>query len=860
MTQIFALLWGRCKSQAGQFFKFKLSRVISRLKANMRLLRTSLCLVLLLTPSLIEVNPIQPLLKAIAQTPTATEADRQYKSAVEMLRIGSPEIAEQKLEQVLQLYKSLANPQGQQATLTQLGLAYYRQGRYPQALQALQQAEQFPSDFQQQGQRSSLKGMVYLQQGDYWQAFQQLQRAEGSQLRDIAAENRTRIALGETYHYLGGYTKALQYLELGQRTAGDQFDRGWALQAIGDVQFNLGEYKQAQNYYQQALALRRSVGDRLGAARTLSSLGLTYQELSQYDAAFSAYQEALSVISGLGDHTGRVYLLNNLGTAYLKQGQTQQALDYLQQALATTRLVNGTGRALTLTNLGNYHRQLKQYPQAIDFYEQALAWARKNGDRVEEAKALSGLGETLLEAGQSGRAAEVLQASLDVFEELRPGLRDEQKISLFETQSYTYGLFQKTLVGQNRQAEALVAAERGRARAFVELLAQRLSNSPLPSQEAPPTVAAIQAIAKQQQATLVTYSLLQDRAGQDTDLYVWVVSPAGEIHFRRIDLRALHPNQAVSLSKVARQARAAVAAGQDKSQPIISDLVVSLRGSLLESAPQPVFASARNSYELLIQPIAELLPTDPNQRVIFIPQGALFLVPFAALQDAAGQFLIEKHTLSIAPSIQVLSLTKARPAAVKSALIVGNPTPMPVGLSPLPAAEQEAKTIAQILNTQPLIGAKATETQVLQQMSQASLIHLATHGLFDGQEGLNSSLAFVADQEHNGLLTAAEILDLKLQADLAVLSACDTGRGKITGDGVVGLARSLMSAGVNSVIVSLWAVPDLPTAQLMTEFYRQLQPQKLDKAQALRQAMLIMIKQDPNPRNWAGFVLIGQTD
>ncbi len=825
----------------------------------MRSLRTSLCLGLLLTPSLVGLNPLQPPLPAIAQT-SATEADRQFKSAVEMLRIGSPGIAEQKLEQVLQLYKSQADPQGQQATLTQLGLAYYRQGRYPQALQALQQAEQFPSNFQQQGQRSSLKGMVYLQQGDYWQALQQLQRAEGSQLRDIAAENRTRIALGETYHYLGGYTKALQYLELAQRAANDPFDRGWALQAIGDVQFNLGEYKQAQDYYQQALAIRRSVGDRLGAARTLSSLGLAYQELSQFEAALSSYQEALSIISGLGDSTGRVYLLNNLSRAYLKQGQTQPALDYLQQALATTRLINGTGRALTFTNLGNYYRQLQQYAQAIDFYEQALAWARKNGDRVGEAKALSGLGETLLESGQSERATQALQASLDAFEQLRPGLRDEQKISLFETQTYTYGLFQKTLVSQNRQAEALVAAERGRGRAFVELLAQRLSNSPLPRQEAPPTVAAIQAIAKQQQATLVTYSLLQDRAGQETDLYIWVVSPAGDINFRRIDLKALKNNQAVSLNKLARQARAAVAAGQDQSQPLISDLVVSLRGSLLESTSQPMFTSARNSYELLIQPIAELLPTDPKARIIFIPQGALFLVPFAALQDASGQFLIEKHTLSIAPAIQVLALSKPRSTATKLALIVGNPTPMPVGLSPLPAAEQEAKAIAQMLNAQPLIGRKATETEVLQQMSQASLIHLATHGLLDGQEGLNSSLAFVADQQHNGLLTAAEILDLKLQADLAVLSACDTGRGKITGDGVVGLARSLMSAGVNSVVVSLWAVPDLPTAQLMTEFYRQRQHQKLDKAQALRQAMLTMIKQDPNPRNWAGFVLIGQID
>jgi CHAT domain-containing protein/Flp pilus assembly protein TadD len=843
-----------------QWFELKLGRVIGKLKADMRSLRISLSLLLLLIPILVGLTPINLSVKAVAQVPEGqkAEADRTLKSAVDTLRIGSPYAAQQQLEQALQLYKAIADPQGQQAALTHLGLAYYRQGRYPQALAVLQQADQFPGNWQQQGQRFSLRGMISLQQGDYWSALQHLQRAEGSQRSDIAAENRTQIALGETYHYLGLYNKALPYLEIAQKTPGDRIDLGWALQALGDLQFDLGEYQQAQDYYQQGLHIRRAVGDRLGTARSLSSLGLTYQQQNQFEAALAAYQEALSVITGLGDDTGRVYLLNYLSRAYLAQGQNQQALDYLQQALATTQRLNGTGRALTLTSLGNYHRQLKQYQQAVDFYGQAVGWARQNGDRVGEAKALSGLGETLLESGKSQQATPMLQASLEVFESLRPGLRDQQKISLFETQTHTYALLQKALINQNRQPEALVAAERGRARAFVELLAQRLSNSPLPKREAPPTVASIQAIAKKQQATLVTYSLLHDSTGQETDLYIWVVSPTGEISFRGLDLSALETNQAVSVSNLARQTR--VVAGRGSSH--ITNLVASLRGSVTEARPPnpPDFSVAQNGYQLLIKPIAELLPTDPNARIILVPQGALFLVPFAALQDAAGQFLIQKHTLSIAPSLQSLSLVNPRSTTNKSALIVGNPTPMPFGLSALPAAEQEAKTIAQILNTQALTGTQATETQVLQQISQAGLIHLATHGLLDGQQGLNSSLAFVADQQHNGLLTAAEILDLKLQADLAVLSACDTGRGKITGDGVVGLSRSLMSAGVNSVVVSLWAVPDLPTAQLMTEFYRQRQAQKLDKAQALRQAMLTMIKQDPNPRNWAGFILIGQVE
>ena len=98
---------------------------------------------------------------------------------------------------------------------------------------------------------------------------------------------------------------------------------------------------------------------------------------------------------------------------------------------------------------------------------------------------------------------------------------------------------------------------------------------------------------------------------------------------------------------------------------------------------------------------------------------------------------------------------------------------------------------------------------------------------------------------------------MKLKAELVVLSACDTGQGFITGDGVIGLSRSLITAGVPSVIVSLWSVPDAPTASLMTEFYKHLQ-RNPDKAQALRQAMLTTMKQHSDPKDWAAFTLIGE--
>jgi CHAT domain-containing protein len=226
--------------------------------------------------------------------------------------------------------------------------------------------------------------------------------------------------------------------------------------------------------------------------------------------------------------------------------------------------------------------------------------------------------------------------------------------------------------------------------------------------------------------------------------------------------------------------------------------------------------------------------------------------------------LIERHTLSTAPSIQTLEFTQAlaqRPKMQKGIVVVGDPK-MPIvegiALIPLPGARQEAINIAQIFQTQPLLGEQATKSTVLQQIKTAKILHLATHGLLDNvRDDMPGSIALAPSGQDNGLLSSGEIFDLKLNLDLVVLSACDTGRGKLTGDGVVGLSRSFFAAGTSSVLVSLWAVNDGSTNALMSEFYRQLQTEP-NKSKALRQAMLKTRERHPNPIDWAAFTLIGE--
>jgi len=469
-----------------------------------------------------------------------------------------------------------------------------------------------------------------------------------------------------------------------------------------------------------------------------------------------------------------------------------------------------------------------------------------------EWEALAYLGNTLFKSGNLAEAEKQLRAAIGILESLRPGLDDSHKVTIFDTQVLTYTLLQQVLIAGGKPEAALEIAERGRTRAFVELLAQQLSPTQAAQSAiavAPPTIQQIQTIAKKQNATLVQYSIVPERfllqgklRGVASKLMIWAIKPTGEIAFRQVDIKELK---------------------QQKTS--LKELVVESRFFREKSRSE---AARKQLYQLLIEPIAEFLPSNPNSRVIFIGQDYLFLLPFPALQSPTGQYLIEKHTLSTAPAIQVLDLTHqqrqrlaaryAEPLQGKNVLIVGNPA-MPLELPPLPGAEQEALAIAKLFNTKAIIGDKATKTSIMQQLPKARLIHLATHGLLDDIQklGIPGAIALAPSQTDDGFLTSGEILNLRLNAELVVLSACHTGQGEITGDGVIGLSRSLIVAGVPSTIVSLWAVPDTPTALLMTDFYRHLQ-QNPDKAQALRSAMLTTMKQYPEPINWAAFTLLGE--
>ncbi|MEG4544311.1 CHAT domain-containing protein, partial [Microcoleus sp. Aus8_D2] len=544
-------------------------------------------------------------------------------------------------------------------------------------------------------------------------------------------------------------------------------------------------------------------------------------------------------------------------------GDYNRAIDFHEQSLVIQRKIgNAVGEANSLNNLGNAYKSLGDYNRAIDFHEQSLVIQRKIGNAVGESISLNNLGATLFKINQFPEAEAKLRASIIIHESLRSKLvHNDHKASIFETQISAYRLLQKVLVAQAKYDEALEISELGRTRAFVELLQQNLLTTDLTTNEVTNTLSIprIQQIAQQKNSTIVEYSIIDP-----DNLYIWVIQPNGNITHRAANLEPL-TQQNQSLKQIILKTRVSIGVEETDDE-----------GNEIQMEPNSSIETQRHLlkilYQILIEPIADLLPTDPNDSIIFIPHYELFLVPFTALQSANNRYLIEDHIILTAPSIQVLEQTSQHQENIKglrqAALIVGDPTiaakfqENPYNLSQLPRAKEAAEAIAAILGTAAISGENATKAAILDQMLNTRIVHLSAHGLLDDFQGSGIPgtiiLAGSGDTD-DGALNAAEILQLKLNSELVVLSACSTGRGKITGDGVNGLSRCFILAGVPSVIVSLWNMGAISAKLLMTEFYQNL-ARGDNRAAALRYAMLTTKARFPSPIAWAAFTLIGETE
>ncbi|MBW4670305.1 MAG: CHAT domain-containing protein [Cyanomargarita calcarea GSE-NOS-MK-12-04C] len=687
--------------------------------------------------------------------------------------------------------------------------------------------------------------------------------------------------LQDSYYYISNYGSAIksnnEILDIARRFNIRTLEAS-ALFQLGINYQALDQLAEAKKCYEESLNIANELDIEVGGqikVGSLQGMGSYHKRkrelakaLESYKQSFDVTEKILDIAKNKNDRQlqertlqGQANALQPLAEIYLSQGNLALAWEYNERSLKIKQELQdqiGTGNSIGFR--GSIYLVQGKYTEALSYFEQSLTIMEEVKNASGKASTLTDIGVAYLGLNQIEKAENRLRLGIELWESVRGklGEHDDFQVSIFEQQARTYHLLQAALIDQEKPLAALEIAERGRARALVELLSRGLQGQLAEREITSSTLQQIQQIAKEQNATLIEYSILWSRT-----LLIWVIKPTGEIAFRQVDLQSLLQQANTSVEELVSIARNSI--GVRGMRFVSSDLDDGDR-KVLQDDNKPL----QLLYEILIQPIADLLPKDANERVIFIPQNSLFLVPFPALQDASGKYLIQQCTILTAPSIQVLELTRQHQQRVQKVklqdvLVVGNPT-MPSlktgKLSSLYGAEKEARDIAPLLNTEALVGDKATKVKVTLRMPTAQIIHLATHGLLDDAEELKvpGAIALAPSGTDDGWLTATEIMNLEmLKAELVVLSACNTGQGRLTGDGVIGLSRSFISRGVPSVIASLWSVPDAPTASFMVEFYQNLQ-RGLDKAQALRQAMLTMMSKYPDPVNWAAFTLIGEAD
>ena len=273
-------------------------------------------------------------------------------------------------------------------------------------------------------------------------------------------------------------------------------------------------------------------------------------------------------------------------------------------------------------------------------------------------------------------------------------------------------------------------------------------------------------------------------------------------------------------------------------------------------------------YDTVMKPVADLIQGD---ELLIIPDGPLWLAPYAAFKDGNSKYLCESFRIRLAPSLTSLRLIADCPDDYhesSGALLVGDPWVAEVTnrkgekfLGPLPCAKEEVEMIGKILNITPITGRQATKREVLQRLGSVSLVHFAAHGCLEtGEIALTPDPDRISTvpTEEDYILTIRDVLNVQLRAKLVVLSCCHSGRGEIKAEGVVGIARAFMGAGARSVVVSLWAIDDEATLEFMKCFYQHLAEGK-PASESLNLAMKSLRESDEfrDVKYWAPFLLIG---
>lgn len=643
--------------------------------------------------------------------------------------------------------------------------------------------------------------------------------------------------------------------------------RARALMESGLLDFHQGRFADALRQYDRSVRLAEDAGESTLLARALSNRGIActagwmQRQLPRavLDEALSSLLRARDLFAELRVQQSVLNAWNNLGIVYKELARHDEALAAYREALALVSPSQPFWRAGLINNIAEVDEVLGHLEAAQAAYGEVLAIWRETGGDFEIAEALVNLGGVQERRGLIEEAIASYRAAIAAVESLRSRLKaEEARTGFLATRLAPYErLIALCLRAPGREALAFETVERAKARAFIELLADK----PL----RPPRDVPSQLLDRERQVREALDHLYQ--------MGVHAGAPGGaglraarleadleEVYrqLRRLDAQYAGIRTVDTLSLEAVRERLPVGAllleyfgvgdaigcfaiARDRVRAALLPGLAELVDRALQKSEGPlpagVVAIADPSlndalHAAAFEPFADLLAD--HEMLYLVPHGSLHYLPLHAL--GAGAPLLERHRIAHAPSASILLRDRGTVPDPQRA-------PLPClaygyGGSDLRYAELEARHVAALTGGIVRAGAEATAAALLAEGGEYRCLHLVCHGTFNPQAPLASGL-LLAD----GKLDAMTVMQrLRLRADLVTLSACDTGQAKVVrGDELMGLARAFLYAGAAAVLVSLWPVDDLATALLMDAFYRARAALPADReglAEALRRAQL----------------------
>ncbi|HVF22447.1 MAG TPA: CHAT domain-containing protein [Pyrinomonadaceae bacterium] len=737
--------------------------------------------------------------------------------------------------------------------------------------------------------------------------------------------------LSNLYRALGDYRRAFDSTQISLRICEEENHRKGIMLALAELAIIYGEQnnrRQALAHLERAFAIAQELNDGLMIGMLRHDMAIQYKSFGDHTRALEIYQQLLNQTESYGDKGGAAMVRDQIGRIYAEQGRYEEALNYHRAALAGLEAANKKhATVISLNNISAIYLLQENYTEALAMSQQAVPLARDSQRKVDLCVALTNLGYAQFGLNRLADAQQSFNEAVSLVETLRAQAAGsiEERQRYFEDGLRAHHGLLSVLVKANQPREALHFAERAKARALLDMLQQgRVSVHKTMTAKEQEEEARLKSQLTQlnKQLARVTQSQTQaanvaevqtrlEKARLDYQAFQNVLYAAhpelktqrGEASIvNQQELAELLPNaSSVLLEYVVTDEQTflfAITKTAENTAAQIQVYPVSIKRHELvkqiESFRQQLATrdlgfrvSASKLYDLLLKPAQLQLRSKTN--VVIAPDSNLWDLPFQALLNNGGRFLIEEAAITYAPSLTVLrEMTKRRmnqtatrtpatllafgnPIAGRERANHSGPALRDSNLDPLPEAGEEVKTLARLYGaarSKVYVGAEAREDRVKSEAGQAGILHFTTHGTLNNASPMYSYLTLAeGGPNDDGLLEAWELMQLDLKAELAVLSACETARGRIgAGEGVIGFSWAMFIAGVPSILVSQWKVESAGTRDLMVNFHRSLispagpKQTKATKSDALRQAALKLMQnpQTSHPFYWAGFVLVGE--